>query len=526
MSGRGRKKRNKLAIYLLKDDRVTDGKFLLDAGLEKTELDDGVVVYKVQIPNNEPSWQREFLQNKVEEFYKSGTGAIVKVPVEIDGEAKTFLLTFGYGFSKVNGGACEEQFGIRTALNIGDTEQIRAINRKTISATPKISLEQLAKLEAFSSFGVDVEQDMMQSIVLASKKPDEYGRTIVGGSSLHVSSPKTVSDIKDLLPEIYKAYKSDTYKKNGYGWVDNISPVKDKDQIALLDASLLDAFNGYTDDDKKGLTASPPDLIDWEDVMGFSSSGRSNADINDEIDITAYNSEEDLNDIEQLKGKNVFLWKNSSDSAIDQWALYKCLNFEVEIGGAHFLLSNGKWYEISKDYATDVDSWYENLSKTDSTLPEYSKVTKDGKNVHSEGAYNATCVGYECLDRNLVSLGNNKKIEACDLYKDKNFIHVKIFDGSSAPISHLLSQAAISAKLFISDENFREKLNEKLTTKLEVGQIANPTRTEYTITLGIITNKDSLELPFFSKINLRSMITQLNLMGLENVKIERIKGNW
>lgn len=520
-----RLKRNKLAVYLLKDDRAEESKFLLDANLEKTELGDGVTVYKVQIPNNEPSWQREFLRNKVDNFYKSGTGAIVKVPVKIDGRIKVFLLTFGYGFSKLNIGACEEQFGIRTALNIGDTEQIRAINRKSISSTPKISLEQLAKLESFSSFGVDVEQDMMQSIVLASKNAETYGKTIVGGASLHVSSPKTIDDIKELLPEIYNSYKADTYKRNGYGWVDNISPVKDKDQIVLLDASLLDTFNNYTDDDKKGLSASPPDLLDWEDVLGFSDSGRNNADINDEIDIAIYN-QEDAGDIEYVKGKNVFLWKGSSDSASQQWPLYRCLNFGVEVRGSHFLLSGGKWYEISQDYANDVDEWYGQLNITDSQLPDYAKITKDGKLVHSEGKYNKSCNGYDCLDRDLINLGSNKRIEACDLYKNNNFIHVKIFDGSSAPISHLLSQATISAKLFLSDENFREKLNKKLSTKLGQDQITRPTREQYTITLGIITNRDELDLPFFSKINLRSMMTQLKLMGLDNISIEKIKGNW
>lgn len=467
---------------------------------------------------------KNFLQNKVDGFYSNVTGAVVKVPLNIDGAVRVFLISFGYGHSKINMGACEEQFGLRTALNIGDVEQVRSISRRNISATPKLALEQLAKQESLSSFGVDIEQDIMQNIVLASTDKDKYGQTLVGGTSLRLTTSDNIDCINRLLIDLYKNYKLESYKQRGYGWIDNIFIVRDKERISMLDASLLDAFVDYTDDDKHGLTIAPPDILDWEDVSGFSSSTKRAVHIKESIDIRDYG---EIDNIDQIQTKNVFMWSESHDCVIKQWPLYRCLNYEVDMDEAHYVLTNGKWYEIKQDYASEIENWYNSLSIRDSKLPPYKKILgSDGNMVHSEQHYNQQCTEFQCLDCDYVYFGANRKIEACDLYKDNNFIHVKIYDGSSAPISHLVAQAMNSAKMFLSDSNFRKNLNDKLEYKLSDKQLAFPSRDDYTVTLAIITNKDKLNLPFFSKINLKSFFAQLELIGIRNIRLERIAGSW
>jgi uncharacterized protein (TIGR04141 family) len=522
-----RKKRNKLSIYLLKDGHTNKENFLLDGALKEQDLGNGIVVYKTQIPSRTPSWVSDFFNNKIDDLYTSGAGAIVKIPMEIGNKNKTFLLSFGYGFSKIDTSTCEERFGLKIALNAGNTDMIRSISRKSISATPKISLEQLARLEPLSSFGVDVDQDIMQSLVLSSNNVDEYGKTIVGGISLQINSTKTINDIKELLPKIYKDYTLDDYKSKGYDWIDNVSPVRDKGQIELLNTDLVTAFNNYSEDDNRGLVAAPPDLVKWDDVMGFSNNGREKSGMYDDINISSYKPEagEDA-DIGYIKSANVFLWKSTSDSSLERWSLFKCLVFDVAVDDRHYLLNNGKWYEIDQNYANSIDKWYKGLTIVESTLPEYNKISEDGKLAHSEKSYNESVNDHDVLDRDLIEVGNMKNIEACDLYKDRNFIHIKIFTGSSAPISHLLAQASISARLFFSEKTFRSEINKKITVKLSDEEVSRPTRDDYTITLGVITNKDNLELPFFSKINLKAFYTQLRLMGIDNIVIERIKGNW
>lgn len=519
-----RGKRTKLSIYLLKEGKGDPSAFLLDTSLPETDIGNNISVYRVQASSNAPIWQKSFLQNKVEGFYSNVTGAVVKIPLNIDGAVRVFLISFGYGHSKINIGACEEQFGLRTALNIGDVEQVRSISRRNISATPKLALEQLAKQESLSSFGVDVEQDIMQNIVLASVDKDKYGQTLVGGVSLRLTTSDNIDRINNLLIDLYENYQLESYKQRGYSWIDNIFIVKDRERIAMLDASLLDAFMSYTDDDKNGLTVAPPDILDWEDVSGFSSSTKRAVHIKESIDIEDYG---EIDNMDQIQSKNVFMWSESRNCVARQWPLYRCLNYEVDMDGAHYVLTNGKWYEIKQDYASEVEAWYSSLNIPNSELPLYRKILgSDGNMVHSEQHYNKQCMGFQCLDCDYIYFGGNRKIEACDLYKDNNFIHVKIYDGSSAPISHLVAQAMNSAKMFFSDSSFRKVLNDKLENKLSERQLASPSRDDYTVTLAIITNKEKLNIPFFSKINLKSFFTQLELMGIRNIRLERIAGNW
>jgi uncharacterized protein (TIGR04141 family) len=61
--------------------------------------------------------------------------------------------------------------------------------------------------------------------------------------------------------------------------------------------------------------------------------------------------------------------------------------------------------------------------------------------------------------------------------------------------------------------------------KLNDPELLMPDHGKYKICLGVITNKPSLDLPFFSKVNLRSAIRRLETMGLQ-VEIVRIEGKF
>ena len=60
----------------------------------------------------------------------------------LPGEQKEFLLSFGYGFHKVNLAACEERFGLKVVINAGNLKSgIKSIDRKNLSSSPKLSRE-------------------------------------------------------------------------------------------------------------------------------------------------------------------------------------------------------------------------------------------------------------------------------------------------------------------------------------------------------------------------------------------------
>jgi uncharacterized protein (TIGR04141 family) len=120
------------------------------------------------------------------------------------------------------------------------------------------------------------------------------------------------------------------------------------------------------------------------------------------------------------------------------------------------------------------------------------------------------------MDADLISHGGgHSSIEFCDLLtSDKKLVHIKRYGGSSQ-LSHLFSQGVVSGELFVSDEGFREKLNEKLPAAHKLADIhARPNATEYEIVFGVISKSNNpLEIPFFSKVSLRNARRRLEGYG-------------
>ena len=83
----------------------------------------------------------------------------------------------------------------------------------------------------------------------------------------------------------------------------------------------------------------------------------------------------------------------------------------------------------------------------------------------------------------------------------------------------------VSENLFVCEEKFRKEFNKRLANKIGEAEIQNLTRNNYKVILAIITNKISFNLPFFSKINLRTNMQHIQRYALE-CRIEKIRGNY
>jgi uncharacterized protein (TIGR04141 family) len=116
------------------------------------------------------------------------------------------------------------------------------------------------------------------------------------------------------------------------------------------------------------------------------------------------------------------------------------------------------------------------------------------------------------------------KIEFCDLLtNNKKIIHVKKYGGSSV-LSHLFAQGMVSGELFIGDKKFREKVNKGLPESHRIENTEDrPIASDYEIIFAIISSLDKdLDIPFFSKVNLRSAKRRLGAFGYK-VSLQKIK---
>lgn len=520
-----KKPTNKLSIYLIKGRHTEVNDILKDIdSYKKVDINQVGTLYYDDSHVNPPGWASTFFQDKISELniFNAGSKAILLVRLDIDSDKKMFAIPFGFGWTMLNAGVWEERFGLKVALNSINTDGLRKISKKNISSVPKDSSEQLGKAGQTSDFGIDIEQDLIQSVTALSTNP-YLGKTITGRDPLSVSVRVDLSNIKDFLQKVYQCYSLDSYKEN-FGWIDQIANIKDQSLAAELDGKMLEKIHGS---DFSGLWMAVPELIEWERIKGFRYIGpRRDTELHDDLHLPDYldvaldgrdRLDVQLEDFE----KHITALNVENDNDAHRWKAYNCLYCEITNNGNTYLLSNGKWYQIAGDFAAQVNNDFTTLRSKGASvsLPEYSH--------NDEAAYNeaaAKSANLICMDRKNIRYGGGySAIEFCDLLGDKQLIHVKRYGGSSV-LSHLFFQGVVSGELFLGDTEFRKKLNNKLPdgSKLE-DPTQKPNAADYTIVFAVVSNsKHDLELPFFSKVSLRNAKRRLETFGYR-VEILKIR---
>lgn len=520
---------NKLSIYLIKE-KYTELSYILkkNTTLDSTEIKDVGTFYYSNSHQFRPEWIKDFFGISLDgvDIFSASAKGLLLVKTTIDSHERIFALTFGHGWTFLRPGVFEERFGLKTTLNIIDPENLRRVNKKNMSSTPKDTSEQLTKAGVASDFGIDIEQDLICSITGKSSVAD-FGKTLTGKDSLTVSTKVDLSSIKNFLVMCYDKYNSKDYKKN-FEWIDQIAEIKDPKLLEYLDEKMIsDIKNGVLE--KTWMAV--PEIIDWEDISGFKYKDNKKSERYDDIHLGEFikNLSEDEKDKLSLDTfrKNIYCFDRNGDTIIHQWKAYNCLYSEVkeEKTNNTYLLSNGKWYEIEKEFAKQVNDDYQDIKskKTIIELPNYKNKDENDYNIETSKVNSELY----SMDRKNISYGGGySKIEFCDLYsKNKKLIHVKYYGGSSV-LSHLFSQGVVSGELFISDSKFREKVNEKLPNSHKLLNTEDkPKATEYDVIFGIISHsKKDLEIPFFSKVTLKNARKRLEAYGYK-VYLQKIESD-
>jgi len=521
---------NKLSVYLIKSGYIQHGDILKNfEELKQKEIQNVGMFYYGESYTYKPSWIKNFFGEALDEvhtLHNASSKAILLVEIAEAGNNRIFAIPFGYGWQFLKQGVHEERFGLKTALSIIDADHLRKIDKKNMSVAPKDTREQLSKSGIAADFGIDIEQDLICSITGKSKDKENFGKTITGKDSLSVSVKTNLSSIKNFLTICLQRYLSDEYKKD-FGWIDQMAEVKDLNLSTELNNNLI----GNLRNNNFGKTwMAVPEIVEWEHVSGFKYK-QSDIELKDDICIedflSALTGGEKINlNYDFLKNRSVYCFNASDNQIRHSWNAYNCIYCEVEDKkGKTFLLNNGKWYEIEKDFADEVNADFCVLRRAGSliSLPDYQH---DNEAKYNE-AISENDKNLYCMDRKLINHGGGcGKLEFCDLFsRDKKIIHVKRYGGSSV-LSHLFSQGLVSGELFLGDKKFRAKVNEKLGDGFKIQDISQrPTPSEYEIVFGIISSSPhDLHIPFFSKVSLRNAKRKLETFGYK-VSLLKISAN-
>jgi len=426
-------------------------------------------------------------------------------------DVRVFALVFGYGRYMLQEGVAESRFGLRVALNSVQPDQLRSIDHKRLDAVPRLTREQLSKGAGMEQFGLNIERDMLRA--LTGKPTDKaLGSLLSGADQLAVSGGPSLKDVPESLDRYLVLSKKKTYREE-FAWVDNITEVADPSIRSSLDEALVEQA---TTDSEAPIWLSAPDLIDWGTGPQFQYATGKSADSFDDLDIADYFEQQDfLKELtpDQLRSDRVFLVDSETSSISSSWSVYHCLLAEIELGKQRFVLNEGKWYEIDPTFLAEVGNTISKIPASKAPLPKAT--LGETEPAYHKRAFSTGGDAFALLDTKLIRSPGRGQVEVCDLYwAHRAFIHVKRYGASSA-LSHLFSQGAVSAQLFQSDPRFRAEFAKKLPKTHLWGAASDPVRTQdfevgYAI---IMKGAKPLNLPFFSKVNLKNAASLLRSFG-------------
>jgi len=470
----------------------------------------GVLLVKPPRPRR-PRWL-EFFDGHLDEVpddRRFATSSLSAVLV-IDRGGRTYALTFGYGRSMLLDGVVEESFGLRTALNILDSERVRSLDRKSFEQVQRSTREQVSRESSFGAFGIDVEQDLLSAVTGTPRDLESYGRQISGRDALKFSAEVDVDSLPGFIDRFGSASEEEGYRER-YPWIDNMKEV-DTTVAAELEAKLVAELRA---DRRDRIWLAPPHILDWERVTHFTYRSAQSAERFAYLSFDDYFS--DVRTPGDLSSRHLtndrVRCHQSDDTIVDSWTLGRCLCAELTHDGARHVLSEGKWYRLNDDFVARVLAAVDQIGPTDYKFPQYNDV--------DEGAYNERVHRKSkgrlaLMDKKMIPAPvANGSVEFCDLFhRDGRMMHVKRYGGSSA-LSHLFAQGVVSARQFQLDRLFRSQVNDKLPASHRLSDAAHPISAEdYEVAYVVVAKKGAINrLPFFSMVNLKGVSELLSQIG-------------
>ncbi|MFG0533722.1 TIGR04141 family sporadically distributed protein [Pseudomonas sp. yb_2] len=508
-------------VFLLKEGRTVQDALSDEVNLRPIAfaLGDAECLFYHQKNPSHPKWTQLF--GAIPEVATLDlTGRSLKALLVLAINGRVFCFTFGHARHLIDPLAIERYFGLRTALSLTDPLLIKSVEKSNIDRTPLRSKAQSSRLLSISEFDFKFDSEILKSLTGIVENDQDEGEYVSGSDSLALHSDVKLEQFPEIALRLLTAYE-DEHCKEKYPWMDFIVPVRDAALKGQLDRVLVEAMNAERFD---CVRAAAPELL-GNDVSGFgyvkhSARAHNGPAISFDLDLRqALLAKHLLGGITRplLDSERIYLY-GADEQRLATWPLYMCLEAEIEHEGKIFLLSEGDWYQIDRDYTEQVNHFFEAATPCNLVFPPYR--------TDHEGAYLrriADNVNFYLLDQKLVRLtGAGGPFEFCDLLTpDNHIIHVKKYSSSSV-LSHLFSQAYVSAEALINAPDVITQVNAHLAELGGFQFTFNPaTQPRNKIVFAIMQPNAELHMPFFSKVNFRQFAQRLTAMGYQ-VEVCRI----
>jgi uncharacterized protein (TIGR04141 family) len=472
------------------------------------------VVFVAPTSANEPDWVtlvKPATQPPVDLRSQSTSAVLVLYTA-----GRWFAVAFGHGRTLLDPTSYVRRFGLCVALNAVDPARLRGAQARTFNDHALHTQRQLSRVARIEALELDFERDLVTALG-GSLADEALGRRIDGHDRVRLTAELDAAALADKCTQLLSESEKTHYKRD-FPWVDTIEEITDPTEIARHESRTAEYLGRHA---FAGFDLFPPELVSDEIVdYRISPSHRSRVVIEPDASLLglAVPGPMSAKDAQAALRRHRLVAFNADGIEVARWPFWDCLHFELPLAGARVVLDDGRWYRIEKRFAEEVDAFVATLTSSGLVLPP---AIRD----EDEPTYNARAAQdshFALLDRKTITLPGRTAIEPCDLFSDAgHFVHIKRRKGGSAPLSHLIAQASVSAALLIDEPHFRSELRDQLKSirpgfEQVVTEPANPAT--HAIVLALITNVAATgdvarALPFFTKVFLRQNVRRMRRMG-------------
>ncbi len=520
MRSKQKPKKRHLSVFLLKEgvdwrSAVRGREDLKAYPLSEASGIQGELYVKPMRPH--PPWWLEFMQPAIESMITDQNVGTMSAAMFLEVDDRAVAFTFGFGRHIVDHHMVEPDFGLKAALNAIDPDRLRSLDVRTYESVALLTRRQVSQSSSTAAFLVDPLRDVLTKVV-GSPQSSTLGTRLTGRESLSLTIPVDVTDLADVARRLISLCGSDNYKEK-FGWIDQVQPVREPDDIERLDANLMDALEEPTVHNV--LYLASPEILEWEDVEFFRYTSQRAKDDTEfqELDLDDYLLTTEVRrkppSAESLKSDRVQMKRAGVAEPMTLASIYRCIVFESTLDAQRHVLLAGDWWRIDKDFVEEVEGQLDQIPVSDLRFPapQHGEHEKDYL-IRSVDELEGSVL----LDRRTVWYGGGRsQIEVCDiLTEDGVFIHAKA-RGRSTTLSHLWSQGTVSAEAFASDETFRQKARDLLPDdRGDLLSVDRPVQGAHAVVYLIIGADQEApwrSLPFFSKVALMQASRQLGIVG-------------
>jgi len=511
-----------LSIYLLKDG-VDGALALIDEHHLGEPVDDatipsGATLYLFDGKEREPWWRLYF--GIARPMKQSSKAALMFLPAS----GRTFALCFGHVAHNLRDEAYEYDFGLRITLNCVDPAKLK----NTDVVEPGAARRQRTQVSVDSDltyFDFETDATVLRSLTGAVKK-EHAGliKNVTGSSNLRIATKTSVDELPALCAKLFALYRSEDYK-DSFPEVQNVTPVKDPQQIAVLDELLLTKLNDRSDDPMLAI----PELVEYNDSFWVSFSGVGSSSLHHDVFLARYYEYLEGNGVDpseldrEALDRHHLVILNDDETPRTRFRIYKSLIFTANLpdAGATFHLMEGNWFRFDDDYIARLNKEL-GRALEDSILPSSKRNLEGEYNVDVAAAMSDAVL----LDKKNMSPSGQTQVEPCDILVQVDelavFVHVK-FSTASAQLSHLFNQGSNSMQLLKSVDEVRPKLDalirkEASAPDIAEGLIALIDKGSVKAHFAIVTHKKAdggvENLPLFSRMSLRKALATFKSMSV------------